>query len=480
VTVRRLVIAIAFIGIFFMAARPMIDSDTWWHLRTGQWILDQRALPNVDRFSFTRAGESWYYPGWLSEILMAGLFRLGGLTALNTLFTFLILAAFGLVYLSLEGNAFLKAGALVLAAGASEIYWSARPQMFTFLLSAVFFLCLWKFLSGGRNLLWLLPPSMVLWVNVHPGFAVGFIFLLIAVVGQGAAFLARRAPRPTEMGRRFVWLSVISLTCLILSGINPRGWTVLVYPFQTVSIQFLQNYIQEWLSPDFHLLQAQLFLILFILTWTAIAFSPRKPEAVDFFFLTIIGYMGFVAWRNTYLLSIVAPAIILRYGDPILRQLLPGWDPDHPVSRLQSVLHAGAAGICAVAVGISGVLALTPASISRVIAQQLPVRAVEYLNAHPPQGRMFNAYNFGSYMLWNLPDIPVFVDGRTDLYDDYLLDQYMTVARARPGWRDVLAAWDIRTVFVEAAAPIREVLIAEGWTVVYADDQAVVLTAPGP
>jgi hypothetical protein len=479
VTFRRLVIAIAFISILFMAARPMIDSDTWWHLRTGQWILDRQALPNVDRFSFTRAGEPWYYPGWLSEILMAALYRFGGLSALNLLFTGLILATFWLVYLTLEGNAFLEALVLVLAAGASEIYWSARPQMFTFLFSAVFFLCLRKFLRGGGNLLWIMPLSMILWANIHPGFAVGFIFLLIAIVGQGAAFLTQRAPRPPESGRRLLWLTGTLLACVVASGVNPRGWAVLAYPFQTVSINFLQNYIQEWLTPDFHNLQAQLFLILFLLTWAVIAFSPRKLDAGDFFFLVIIGYMGFVAWRNTYLLSIVAPAILLRHADPILGKLLPGWDPDHPVSRMQAVLHSGAAGILAVVVVIHAALSLTPASIQKDVALRLPVKAVQYLTTHPLPGRMFNSYNFGSYLLWNLPDTPVFVDGRTDLYSDELLDQYLTVARVQPGWREVLADWDIRTVFVEATAPIREILASEGWTVVYADNQAVVLVAPG-
>jgi hypothetical protein len=478
VTFRRLVIAIAFISILFMAVRPMIDSDTWWQLRTGQWILDHRALPEVDRFSFTRNGEPWYYPGWLSEILMAEFNNLGGLAAVNLLFTGLIVATFLLVYLTLEGNAFLEALVLVLAAGASEIYWSARPQMFTFFFSAVFFLCLWKFLHGGRNLLWLLPPVMILWVNIHPGFAVGFIFLLIAVVGQGVAFLVERAPRPPEAGRKLLRLIGVAAVCVAAAGINPRGWSVLAYPFQTVAINFLQNYIQEWLAPDFHRLQAQLFLILFILTWAAIAFSPKRPEAGDFCFLVIIGYMGFLAWRNTYLLSIVAPAIILRYADPVLRQVLPAWDLDHAVSRAQSALHAGAAGLMALAVFAYGIASLTPRSIQAVIDRQMPVDAVRFLADHPLPGRMFNAYNFGSYLLWNLPGTLVFVDGRTDVYSDELLNQYLTVAKAQPGWGKVLDAWDIQAVFVEPTAPIRELLLAEGWTIWYEDGHAVILVAP--
>ncbi|MGB7537494.1 MAG: hypothetical protein WBM17_03040 [Anaerolineales bacterium] len=476
-TIRRLVIALAFLGIVFMAVRPMIDTDTWWHLRTGQWILEHRALPDVDPFSLTRSGEPWYYPGWLSEILMVWIYSLGGLAALNLLFTAVILLAFVLVYLSLDGNPFAVAVVLVIAAGASEIFWSARPQLFTFLFSAVFYLVLRKYLWGKKNALWILPLIMALWVNIHPGFAVGFILVLIACIAQAVEYLARRESR-TESGRRIVWLGGTLLVCLAAAALNPRGPAVLAYPFQTVSIRFLQNFIQEWKAPDFHNWQAQLFLILFILTWAVIAFSPKKLESDDFFFLVCIGYMGFLAWRNTNLLSIVAPAILLRYGQPLLESFFPDWNPDHAASRAQSAIHIGAVTVLAAAMLVFGVSVLSPESIQAAVRRQVPAAAVDYLAAHPVQGGLFNSYNFGSYLLWELPESPVFVDGRTDLYTDEILDQYLTVIRAQDGWKDILEQWQIRVVFVEPSTPILHLLKAEGWTLYYEDSQAVILIHP--
>ena len=259
---------------------------------------------------------------------MVKVYSIGGLAALNLLFTGVILLAFVLVYRSMEGNPFAVAGVLVLAAGASEIYWSARPQLFTFLFSAGFYLILRKFLWGKKNFLWILPLIMALWVNsaprvrgrLHPGGD-----RLGGARGQLPCPAGRPARKPA---RRLIWLAGILLACLAAACINPRGPAVLAYPFQTVSIHFLQNFIQEWKSPDFHYLEAQFFLILFVLTWAVIAFSPKKFESDDFFFLAIVGYMGFLAWRNTNLLSIVAPAIILRYGQPLIEKLLPDWNPD--------------------------------------------------------------------------------------------------------------------------------------------------------
>ncbi len=479
-TIRRLVIAIAFLSLLFMAIRPMVDTDTWWHLRTGQWILEHQALPEVDRFSFTRDGEPWYYPGWLAEILMVKIFSAGGLAALNLLFTGIILLAFVLVYFSMDGNPFIRAGMLILAAGASEVYWSARPQLFTFLFSACFYLCLRKFLWENKNALWLLPLIMAFWVNIHAGFAVGYILLLIAIIGQGIIFLAQRASRPPETGRKLGWLVGILLACLAATLINPHGIAILAYPFQTVSIRFLQNFIQEWQAPDFHYLQAQLFLILFFLTWTAIAFSPKELDLSDFFFLAFISYMGFLAWRNTNLLSIIAPAIVLKYGQPILEKLFPHWDPDHAVSKMQTAIHTAVVLSLAGAVLFLGISSLSPASIQAAIRRQSPVDAVAYLAEHPVPGRMFNSYNFGSYLLWYLPSVPVFVDGRTDLYNDEILGQYLTVVTAQEGWREILQNWKIQVVFVESSAPIRQVLLAEGWTVYYEDPQATILINPDP
>ncbi len=474
---RRLVIILAFLGIAFMAVRPMIDSDTWWHLRTGQWILEHRALPEVDRFSLTRNGQPWYYPGWLSEILMVGVFTAGGLAALNLLFAGAILLAFALVYRSMDGNPFAIAIVLVFAAGASEIFWSARPQLFTFLFSAAFYLVLRKFLWGNWNALWILPPVMVLWVNMHPGFAVGFILILIALVAQGVLFLVRRESR-TDSGRRLLWLGGILLACLAAAGFNPHGPAVLAYPFQTVSIRFLQNFIQEWQAPDFHNGQAQLFLMLFMITWTVIAYSPKQLEADDLCFLVVIGTMGFLAWRNTNLLSLVAPAVILRYGQPLLEKYLPDWKPDHAVSRIQSAVHTAAVTILASAILVYGVSVLSPDSLQAAVRRQAPVAAADFLAAHPVQGGLFNSYNFGSYLLWKLPETPVFVDGRTDLYTDEILDQYLTVVQGREGWGEILERWQIRVVFVEPSTPILHLLKAEGWTVYYMDSQAVILLHP--
>jgi hypothetical protein len=339
----------------------------------------------------------------------------------------------------------------------------------------LFFLVIWQYLNDAKNRLWILPMAMVFWVNLHGGFAVGFILLLAAIAGQGGKYLLAAGWKTAEQLKKIFGLTGIGIICLLVSILNPYGYTILAYPFQTVSIQFLQKYIQEWQSPDFHLMQSQLFLILLLLTWTVIAFSPKKFDLGDFTILAVISYMGFLAWRNTNLLSVVAPAMVMKYGQPMLEMKFPGWTPREAVPRLESILQS----VLLVCLGVS-VLAFivssnTSSAIWAGVERQIPVDAVNYLEDHPDLGRLFNSYNWGSYLLWSLPSYPVFVDGRTDLYDDEILNQYLVLSQALPGWEDVLKKWDIQVILLEPDSPILQILTSEGWKICYNDSQAVII-----
>jgi hypothetical protein len=120
-----LVTFITFLAVFAMAARISVDTDTWWHLRAGQWIVENRQIPREDVFSYTRAGESWEYPGWLVEVPLYWLYQLAGPGGLNLWTAFMVTLTFAFVWLTLSGGPFLKAFVIVLAAAAAGVYWAA-------------------------------------------------------------------------------------------------------------------------------------------------------------------------------------------------------------------------------------------------------------------------------------------------------------------------------------------------------------------
>jgi hypothetical protein len=108
------------------------------------------------------------------------------------------------------------------------------------------------------------------------------------------------------------------------------------------------------------------------------------------------------------------------------------------------------------------------------IRKTMPVEAVAFIQKTAAPGRLFNSYNWGGYLLWELPDYPVFIDGRTDLYDDDLVNQWLQVMRGEAGWQAALDRWQVRLILLEPGASVVGQLAQNGWKLLYQDERSVV------
>jgi hypothetical protein len=483
----RLVTWITFLAIFAMSARVSVDSDTWWHLRAGQWIIEQRAVPQIDPFSYTRLGQPWQYPGWLVEAPMAWIYRALGPGGLNLWTGLMVTLAFAFVWRTLSGGVFLRAFVLVLAAAASGVYWAARPYLVTFVLAAVFLWLLesdrWQRTTRSLNGLWALPILMVVWANSHGGFAIGFILWGVYWFAEGLSCLHSALSRqPLSAGRqaRFIRLSLVGALMVAAVALNPSGVAMLAYPFKTVSIGALQDYILEWQSPDFHSRQAQPFIWLLLLTFAAVGASRRRLALTEFLLVAGFTYMALLAWRNVALFALVAPAVLTRHAALPLAALgrrfgFNGASQSAP-SRAQKLLNGALLIILILAVLLKVGLDFPLAANQESFRQNMPVDAVAFIKEKSPPGRLFNSYNWGGYLLWALPEYPVFIDGRTDLYNDEVIDQWLQVVRAEPGWQETLDRWEVRLILLEPGMPVVGQLHRQGWHLLYEDKQAVVFS----
>lgn len=489
-TTRRLVVWIAFLAIFAMAIQVSVDTDTWWHLRAGQWIVEHQQVPQVDPFSYTRAGAPWQYPGWLVEAPMYWIYRLAGPGGLNLWTAVMVTLAFAFVWLSLSGGPFLRAFALVGAAVVSAIYWAARPYLVTFLLAAVFLWVLEDFRWRRGNRLWLLPPLMVVWANSHGGFAAGFllwgVYAAGEVLGPGLEWLAGLrgkdaggGPRPAAPSARLAWLAGIGLLMVLAVGLNPSGPVMLLYPLKTVEIDALRSYIQEWQPPDFRSLRVQPFAWMLLLTLGAVGASRRRLALTDFLLLAGFAYLGLLAVRNIALFALVAPLILTRHAAAVQERLERVFRR-HPQPRAPALpgrsfyaLNYALLAVLILAVLFKTLTVLPAQANQREFQKNLPVQAVEFLRKNQPPGRLFNSYNWGGYLLFELPQYPVFVDGRTDLYDDELVAEWLQVMRADGGWPAVLDRWGVRLILVEPETAVVGQLAEHGWRLLYQDNVAV-------
>jgi len=444
-------------------------------------MVEQGQILTHDEFSYTRLGEPWINHSWLSEILLFHVWRWFSYAGLNLLTAACVLLAFVFVYQQCEGNAYLKAFTLVLAAAASAVYWAARPQIISFTLAAVFLYILDLFRRRGKNFLWLLPPLMALWVNVHGGFVIGFILLLITLIGQIAGNVFKQAGPGVVGWSGIGWLAGTGLLCAAVVPLNPFGAAMYLYPLRTVSIGALKDFIQEWQSPNFHQPGMQLFIWLLLATVAAIGFSRRRIDLTDFALLGGLAYLSFLAARNIPLFALVASPILTRHAAAGLEDLktnqpqLARLMAPASTGRSYPLLNGALLGLVLLAALFKVVDASLPATNEKFVAQTLPVNAARFIAQTHPAGPMFNSYNWGGYLAWTLyPDYLVYVDGRTDLYDDAFLRGYLNVSLGR-GYEAVLDQYDVKLVVIETNSLLTDRLRSDPkWHSIYMDELATV------
>ncbi|MBX3046568.1 MAG: hypothetical protein KF698_06195 [Anaerolineales bacterium] len=472
---RRLVIALTFLAIFAMALRISTDTDTWWHLRTGELIL-QSGVPTADTFSFTRAGAAWLYPSaaWVSEVQLYLLHQWAGFAGLNLWVAALVTLTFVFVYKSLSrGGIFLQSGILLLAAASSAVYWAARPYLWSFVFSAV---CLWLLEAARagqpRRLLWL-PVVMLAWANSHPGFIVGFILLGLYALERVATWWLERRRKGSRAQAWREWgkyLAPAAGGMLLAVCINPSGPVMLRYPFDTVEMDVLRGYIQEWQSPNFHETRIWPFGLLAALSVLALIFAPRRPALYDLLLVSVLGGMSLLAVRNVALFALAAPIVLSRNIPNSLLRLEKKLRYRRSPTRPQAILHVIMLVLALATVTAKASIVLPAQVNEQHFRASLPVGAVDYLKAQRPQGRIFNSYNWGGYLVWALPEYPVFADGRTDLYGDEVLGEWLRIANAEPGWEQALARHEVKLVLLEPSWPLSKLLPAAGWQLLYEDE----------
>ena len=468
-----------------MAARISVDTDTWWHLRAGQWIVENRQIPREDEFSYTRAGESWEYPGWLVEVPMYWMYKLSGPGGLNLWTALMVTVTFAFVWQTLSGGPFLKAFVIILASAAAGVYWAARPYLVTFLLAAITLWILekyrWRRGVNPEKMVYWLPVLMVLWVNSHGGYLVGFMLWGVywiselGILAWEIWFKKQRTFEIRAFGTPLLWAGMLMLIAVC---VNPHGPIMLMYPFKTISIGVLRDYIQEWQTPEFHSISVQPFAWLMLLTFGAVGASRQKLAFIDFALVGLFFYMGLLAGRNVALFSIVAPMVLTRHAAPVLDSLgstlgihtVASTMPGNRSAWLNVIILT-----VLVAAVVYKVALIYPQKINiDAFKGYLPVGAVEYLNKNQPEGRLFNSYNWGGFLLWGLPGYPVFVDGRTDLYDDEIINEWLKVVRVEDGWQDILEEYRINLVLIEPGSMLdRTLAIDPAWDPVYQDDISV-------
>jgi hypothetical protein len=459
--------------IFVLAVRQSVslDPDLWWHLKAGQQIIDTRSIPHTDDFSFTKQGSEWVAHEWLSEVIIEGIYRLSGLAGLVTVFSLIIVGALWLTYLRCDGRPYAAGIAILLAAAASSPLYGIRPQMLTLLLASIYIVLLERFSpKEERRRLWWLVPMMLLWVNLHAGFALGLVLIGLYIV---------RAVLDGEWDHLRPLL-VVLLVCIAVVPLNPNGFRMFSYPYETLTSPSMAAFIQEWASPDFHKTTFLPFAILFLCTAGAMALSPKRARLGELFLVLITALGALRSVRHIPIFSLFAAPVLAKHLWAIAEAR--GWDKlltgEEARPALMKVVINVVLLIAPLALGVSRVWHFATHERNYATVRN-PVAAVEFLKSHRLPASIYNRYGWGGYLIYQLyPDYRVYIDGRADVYGDAFFTEAVKTYDGAGDWAGSLQRYSIKTVLISPDAPLANLLRNDriNWAVVYEDDQAIIFS----
>ncbi|CCE11491.1 conserved membrane hypothetical protein [Bradyrhizobium sp. STM 3843] len=435
----------------------LTDTDTFWQIKVGGWILAQHAVPHVDIYSWTKAGAPWISSSWLSQLLFAAAYQLAGWPGVVALSALAIAAAFALLVRVLSSRISIAAAGVVamVAFALAQHHLLARPHVLAMPVMVAWVSGL--IAAADRRAApspWLLP-LLALWANIHGSFLLGLG--LVAPIGLDAVW---NAPAPRHKILAFKW-ALFGIGALIASCATPYGWDTLFAARKILDLGGVLALISEWGPVSFA--QVSTFEVCLLLAIAAVLyFGVMLPPTRILLALGLL-HMALSHDRHIEVFALLLPLVLLT---PLAEKF--GWPSDAaPAARSVATVTAVVAAVLL----IIGVAALRPIRLAADEQFQPAIAALRAQNVT----RVFNEDALGGYMIWK--DMAPFIDGRSELYgEQFGLDYFNAVSLQDPNvlFR-ILDENKIEATLLLQSTPAAQLLDRlDGWHRVFANDWAVV------
>ncbi|MEE8312299.1 MAG: hypothetical protein V3R77_08580 [Candidatus Binatia bacterium] len=499
-----------------LALRRLDDFDTWWHLAAGRWIVENGRVPGTDTLSYTVPDHPWINLQWLYDVLLYGLYSIGGddllvLTAAisYTVATWLVLRIARLRLGEVAAALLVLWGVFVI-----EERFTIRPEMVSFPLLAMTLSLLATAPRDAGKRLWLLVPLMLVWVNSHSLFIIGLFCITCVTLG---ALVQRHVPLPHGWRDPDCWtaqttrrLVIAASGCAVVTVFNPFLVEGALFPVKLMSridgsstvFQAIGEFRRPFSNyfPTFSISAYQALFFASVATVIAAAFlcAPRpRRRAAEAERAPVLGfdiglvaafaglaYLSLLARRNIGIFAVGAvPVMALSLGAML----------DRATPRSRASLAR--AGNLAAPVVFLGCLALVGSIVTNnyyrwsdvthefgagTMEVSFPIHASEFAGANNLPARAYNDLTAGGYLTWNSGvDGGVFIDGRLEVYDTEFFSAYLQGMNNPRVWLQQVDRFGVNTVILFHRWGNRHNLIRllvrdPSWSLVYYDEVGVV------
>ncbi|MFH1088221.1 MAG: hypothetical protein V1719_00030 [Patescibacteria group bacterium] len=461
--------------------RSPTDPDLGWHLRNGADIL-RLGVPIGDLYSHTMFGYPWISHEWLTDVGLYLSSHYLGFWFLSALFAGLVVAAYLLSAMVSKARWEVIVLITFVAALVALPIVGIRAQVITLLglATTLYLLFDWYHRPDKHRIYWLVP-LMLVWVNLHGGFIAGLLLAgVFWLLTAGKAVLQRyvRAPLngPVLTTRQLIELAVVIILMAGVTFANPYTWRVYDEIIRTVFNSAVHTGIAEWHPVQWQWANSQSQNLIIYTVWllALLPWTWRRLDVVKLGLAVIFFVISLTSWRNLPFFPLIALPLL---GD-MINQLFP--KGIHYYLRSRWLIM----GLVPIIIYIGylryqEILPYThdPSAWGRLA--NYPYQAVQYIKENQPVGKLFNEYNWGGYLVWQLPEKKVFIDGRMAVWQiptqDIFAD-YLAVGKDQEAIPDILNRYDVGLALVFANRMSRDYFMShpEQWKLLYSDNIAMI------
>ena len=405
--------------IAFEAKTTVRDPDIWWHLKTGDWIVQHFAVPYTGIFSRTASTHTWISYSWGYQVLLSRSYAWFGLIGLGMFGVLLTVAVTFILFWMLHrisGNFWI---AWILALIGSFAYLFSllpRPVFVTMMLFTVMLTFMLEAQRTGKmHLLWWLPLVFAVWANVHIQFIYGLatlglfmgINLLHRIAGRfGIELTFLRSPSlplPALIG--------VLLVCFAATFVGPY-----TYHLYHVVAAYSNSHVPYFMIQELSAFSFTSFTHFVLLLLAAAAFfAVGWQKQLDLFKLSMLVVTSVVAFRtqrDAWFLGICA---VLFIADLLRGEMN---EKESPVVLTFPELAGSAAVLAILLALIATNVGFNTRELDRAVSHQYPVDASNFVRQNALPGPLYNTLDWGGFLIWYMPQYPVAIDGRNDLYGD--------------------------------------------------------------
>lgn len=419
---------ILFFGFMFLASfMTSLGNDYFWHVKAGEYIVNNLKIPYHDVFSWYGITNNLYWISheWLSEVVIY-LFKYIFKEFAPYIYCIVTQGLITFFLYKFNKEKFYNNKLFT-------IIWSVigfltfsrvmlpRPHMISYILLIFTFYLLFDCIKNENSKrIYFLPLISILWASFHGGSSnMPYILSTIFIISGLFNFKISRLESTKYSKKTLIKLLIVTILCILFVNINPHGIKMLTYPYENMKDTYMLETIIEWFPPTLNSLSDFTVWILIIATALILLLSKKKIKLIDLFIMGSFLLLGLKSVKFAPFLYIAAtfilPSYITKFDTPLNKQ--------------------------AMTIFLSTIILLTsiiiPLSYSRNQEEIIPQEIIDYIKEKNPE-RLYNHYNYGGYLIYN--DIKVFIDGRADMYSKYNFKD--AVDFAKYGYKSILDTYD--------------------------------------